>query len=104
MSLVNSEQKTLDLKAAKKAFIFRDGVLRSGCSAGFLNVPKIKGSHTAMKRPGSTKRAFVMRMRKVSEGEVHVAAILFGCCHKNALQSSRRDDNSFILSFEKMIL
>ena len=23
--------------------------LRSGCSAGFLNVPKIKGSHTAMK-------------------------------------------------------
>ena len=55
MSLVNSEQKTLDLKAAKKASIFRDGVLRSGCSAGFLNVPKIKGSHTAMKRPGSNK-------------------------------------------------
>lgn len=33
-----------------------------GCSAGFLNVPKIKGSHTAMKS-GARSLVFVSRSR-----------------------------------------
>lgn len=38
-----------------------------GCSAGFLNVPKIKGTHTAMKSGATHLSTFVFQCLSLSE-------------------------------------
>lgn len=38
-----------------------------GCSAGFLNVPKIKGTHTAMKSGATHLSPFVFQCVRLSE-------------------------------------
>ena len=43
------------------------GGLIVGCAAGFLNVPKIKGTHTAMKSGMTAANAIANALRKVSE-------------------------------------
>ena len=44
-------------------------IVRIGCGAGFMNVPKIKGSHTAMKSGMLAAEAAFEALQAAGEGE-----------------------------------